>query len=179
MTSISLIIDKMIRTTKEGERESYFTDEIFCLNMIPATSLKGILLPEYLTNLPISRTNCLPNDLSCYTTKYIENLIAWIEIYFDRKVPDYQMKKLKISLHKLWDILKKLENPERWLQKAIQIAREEDGEDIKDIIAQIQENMWAEKLGIQCPTNLDVIKSINNDNLPIYEIKKLELKKIN
>lgn len=179
MTSISIMTDKRIEPSTHGERESYFDDEVFYPHSIPKTHLEGIILPEYLTNLKISKTNCLPNDISCYTRSYIKNLICCLENYFDRKIPTYQLKKLEASLIKLWNLLDSFERPERMLQRAIELQREDRGEDIKDVIAQIQEKLWEDRLQISEPTNLDVIRTLNDDNLPIYEIKTKKLQRLN
>lgn len=179
LTSISLLVNKSINTTKHGERETYFSDEIFSPDVIMITNLEGIILPEHLSNLNINQINCLPNDLSCYTKKYLNNWIYCMEIYFGHKLSSKDINDIKDSYEQLWSILEEYESPEKWIQSAIKSQRNRYGKDLKDVLANILQNLWSEKLNITNPNFMDVVMRINRDSLPIYEIKQKSLKRIN
>lgn len=175
LSSISVLVDKDIEIHKQGERETYFDDEVFCRYSIAQSKLKGILLPSHLTNQPINQISCLPNDLTCYTRRYIDHWIDCMENYFERKIPRQIIEE---SREQLWDILENYESPEKWIQSAIQHQRRIHGKDIKDIMAQILYELWQQKLNIKNPTCIDVIRKINKQELPVYEIQPTCLKKI-
>lgn len=175
MTSLSVMINKDVEISKVGEKETYFDDEVFCKKSIAKSALEGIILPSHLTIMPIKEINCLPTDLSCYTTRYINHWIDCMENYFERKIPRQVILESK---DQLWDILEEYEAPEKWINSAIQQQRRIHGQDIKDIMAQVLQDLWQQKIGIQNPTCIDVIKKINHDKLPVYEIGPRCLKKI-
>lgn len=179
MTSLSLMVAKDIDVTKQGERETYFDDELFCLDTIDKLKLRGIILPEHLSNQKIKEVNCLPNDLSCYTRSYINNWLKCIEQYFSQKIPNSYIEELKISFEQLWDIIEEYESPEKWIASAIKTQRKKYGKDIKDILASILQYMWSLKYGIENPNYLDIIMLLNQEKLPIYEIQEKTLRKIN
>ena len=179
LTSISLLVNKSINITRQGERETYFDDEIFFPNYIPVTNLEGIILPEHLSNLNINQINCLPNDLSCYTKRYLKNWIHCMEIYFGHKLSEKDLSDIKDSYEQLWSILEEYESPEKWIQSAIKSQRNQYGRDLKDVLADILQNLWSEKLSITNPNFIDVVTRINGNLLPIYEIKQKSLKRIN
>ena len=179
LTSISLLVDKNINTTKEGERETYFDDEIFSPDFIMTPHLEGIIFPEHLSNLSINQINCLPNDLSCYTKRYLKNWIHCMEIYFGHKLSEKDLSDIKDSYEQLWSILEEYESPEKWIQSAIKSQRNQYGRDLKDVLANILQNLWSEKLSITNPNFMDVVTRINKNLLPIYEIKQKSLKRIN
>lgn len=175
MSSISVLVNKDIKVLKEGERETFFDDEIFAVHSIAQSKLCGILLPSHLTNLPINQVNCLPNDLSCYTRGYIDHWIDCMENYFERKIP---RKIIEESREQLWSILEEYESPEKWIQSAVQYQRQTHGRDIKDVMAEILYELWQQKLGIENPTCIDIIRKINKQELPVYELQPTCLKKI-
>lgn len=179
MTSLSLMVAKDIDVTKQGERETYFDDELFCLDTIDKLKLRGIILPEHLSNQKIKEVNCLPNDLSCYTRSYINNWLKCTEQYFSQKIPNSYIEELKISFEQLWDIIEEYESPEKWIASAIKTQRKKYGKDIKDILASILQYMWSLKYGIENPNYLDIIMLLNQEKLPIYEIQEKTLRKIN
>ena len=176
LTSLSLMVNKDIEVSRVGERQTYFDDELFCLNYISKNMIRGIILPEHLANLQIKEVSCLPNDISCYTNKYIKNWIECMQNYFKKSI---SVKEIENSLIQYWNILNEYENPERWTESAMKTQRNLYGYDFKDVLANILNNLWQEKLNILNPTYLDVVKELNNEELPIYEIKQKCLKKIN
>lgn len=176
LTCLSLLIDKDINIAHEGERETYFEDEIFCLNSISKEKIQGIILPDHLSHLYINQVNCLPSDLSCYTKIYINHWINCMQSYFKQTIP---IQEIRESLNQFWSILEEYECPEKWTEFAIRRQRNLYGKDLKDILANILQNLWSEKLGISNPKYIDVLMRINEENLPIYEIKQKCLKRIN
>ncbi|MBE6154623.1 MAG: hypothetical protein E7163_03525 [Firmicutes bacterium] len=179
LTSLSLLINKQIGVSKEGVRQTYFDDEIFCFQSVDKSKIEGIMLPEHLSNLTINQVNCLPNDLSCYTRSYINNWLKCTEEYFRQKIPRNYIDELKVSHEQLWNIIEEYESPEKWIESAIKTQRKEYGKDLKDVLGDILQYLWSLKYGIQNPKYLDIIKMINKQSLPIYEIKEKCLKKVN
>ena len=179
LTSLSLLINKQIGVSKEGVRQTYFDDEIFCFQSVDKSKIEGIMLPEHLSNLTINQVNCLPNDLSCYTRSYINNWLKCTEEYFRQKIPRNYIDELKVSYEQLWNIIEEYESPEKWIESAIKTQRKEYGKDLKDVLGDILQYLWSLKYGIQNPKYLDIIKMINKQSLPIYEIKEKCLKKVN
>lgn len=179
LTSLSLMVDKNINLSLKGERETYFDDEIFCFNSIDKSKIDGILIPEHLSNLEICNVNCLANDLTCFTKSYINHWLKCIEEYFKRPIPNIYIEELRTSYKQLWDIIKGYESPEKWICLAVETQREKYGKDLKDILASILQYFWSLKYGVENPKYLDIIMMLNEENLPIYEIKEKCLKKIN
>ena len=179
LTSLSLLINKQIGVSKEGVRQTYFDDEIFCFQSVDKSKIEGIMLPEHLSNLTINQVNCLPNDLSCYTRSYINNWLKCTEEYFRQKIPRNYIDELKVSHEQLWNIIEEYESPEKWIESAIKKQRKEYGKDLKDVLGDILQYLWSLKYGIQNAKYLDIIKMINKQSLPIYEIKEKCLKKVN
>lgn len=178
LTSLSLMVNKDIDITERGERETFFDDELFCFNSIPNSKLEGIILPEHLSTLPINQVNCLPNDIFCYTKSYLSQWMECMQRYFNIALPREAVKDIKVSYEQLWDILEEYENPDRWVQSAIRTQRNQYGKDLKDILANILQNLWAEKFDMSNPTYMDVLMRVNNNQLPIYEIKQKTLKRV-
>lgn len=176
LTCLSLLINRNIDITNKGERETYFDDELFCLGSISKEKIEGIILPDCLSQLYINKVNCLPNDLSCYTRSYINHWINCMQSYFKKII---FVQEIKESLNQFWNILEEYECPERWTQDAMKTQRDIYGKDIKDVLASILQNLWSEKLEILNPKYIDVLMRINEENLPIYEIKQKCLKRIN
>ena len=179
LTSLSLLINKQVDVSREGVRKTYFDDEIFCFQSIDKSKIEGIMLPEHLSNLTINQVNCLPNDLSCYTKSYLNNWLKCTEAYFKYKIPCDYIDELKVSHEQLWNIIEEYESPEKWIESAIKTQRREYGKDLKDVLGDILQYLWSIKYGIQNPKYLDIIKMINKQSLPIYEIKEKCLKKVN
>lgn len=179
LTSLSLMVNKQINISKKGERETYFDDEIFCFGSIDKHQIEGIILPEHLSTLKINEVNCLPNDLSCYSRSYINNWLKCTEEYFGTQIPTPYINELKVSYEQFWNIIREYESPEKWIGLAIKIQREKYGKDLKDTLAEILHLSWSIKYGIENPRYLDVIMLLNNQNLPIYEIKEKSLQKVN
>ena len=179
LTSLSLLVDNCVNISSEGERKTYFDDEIFCLNKVEKSQLKGIILPDNLSKLTINSVNCLPNDLSCFTKRYISNWIKCIEEYFGKPIPNIYIVQLEESLDQLWSIVDEYECPEKWIGAIIRTQREKYGKDLKDILANILQYFWDLKYGFENSKYLDIVMMLNEDNLPVYEIKEKCLKKIN
>lgn len=178
LTSLSLLVNKNINVEKQGERETSFEDELFCLNSIPRSELEGIILPEHLSTLPISKVNCLPNDLSCYTKSYLNHWIECMQRYFKTTLSQEMIHDIKVSYEQFWDIIKEYENKERWVGFAIKKQRDQYGKDLKDILANVLQFLWAQKFEISNPTYMEVLTRVNDNQLPVYEIKKKTLKRI-
>ena len=53
LSSLSFMVNKEIPISKEGERETFFDDEVFHRGSIAPKELREILLPKYLTRKPI------------------------------------------------------------------------------------------------------------------------------
>lgn len=179
LSSLSLLINKQIDISKEGARQTYFDDEIFCFQSIDKSKIEGIILPEHLSNLTINQVNCLPNDLYCYTRTYLNNWLKCSEEYFKEKIPSSYIEELQLSHEQFWNIITKHESPEKWIELAIKTQRSEYGKDLKDILGDILQYMWSLKYGIKNPKYIEIIERLNDQNLPIYEIKEKCLKKIN
>jgi len=176
LSSLSLMVDKEVPIELKGERETYFDDEIFCYRVIPVSSLKGIILPDSLSSLPISKVRCLPRDLSCYTKSYLNHWIECMKQYFDIYFTEEMISHIKISYEQLWEILKKYESPERWIVSAIQEQQNQYGQDLLNVLASILETLWSEYYHLSNPTFMDVVMNVNDEQLPIYEIQSKSLK---
>ena len=179
LTCLSLLVDKDILIYKEGERETFFDDEIFCKGSIDKLKIKGILIPEHLSNLKLAEVNSLPSDLNCYTKSYLNNWLSSVEKYFGYNIPKYYIEELKESYESLWDILNAFGSPEKWLESAIWKQREKYGKDIKDVLACILEYMWSLKYNDINLKYIDIVNNLNNENIPIYEVGENRLKKVN
>lgn len=175
LTSLSLLIDKDIKIEEKGKIETFFDDEIFCRDIITNEHIKGILIPQHLTNKYIYEISCLPNDLECYTYKYINHWIDEIERYFKKETSRTEIIE---SLKIFKSIISEYERPERWVVSALDEQQQKYGEDLKDILARNLHKLWSNKLNILNPTYIDVITELNKENLDIYEIQIKELKKI-
>ncbi len=178
LTSVSLLVSKDIPVQKIGTRETFFEDELFCFRKIDKSFLEGILLPEHLSNQPISQINCLPNDLACYTRSYINHWLSVTEHYFEHNIPQNYLEKLKKSFDSFWDIIERYDNPNNWIEAAIETQKLECGKDLKDILASILEYCWSLKLQQENLTYMDIVQNLNKEHLPIYEIQEKYLKRI-
>ena len=178
LTCLSLMVNKSINIEEQGERRTFFDDEIFCLNSISTSNLEGIILPEHLSMLPINQVNCLPNDLSCYTKSYINHWIGCMQRYFNTTLSQDVIEEIKVSYEQLWNILNEYGCPDRWLEFALRQQRNQYGKDLKDILANIIQNLWSQKFDMVNPTYIDVVMKLNNNQIPIYEIKRKSLKRI-
>ena len=178
LTCLSLMVNKSINIEEQGERRTFFDDEIFCLNSISTSNLEGIILPEHLSMLPINQVNCLPKDLSCYTKSYINHWISCMQRYFNTTLSQAVIQEIKTSYEQLWNILNEYECPDRWVEFAIRKQRNQYGKDLKDILANIMQNLWSKKFDMANPTYIDVVMKLNSSQIPIYEIKQKSLKRI-
>ncbi len=178
LTSLSLLVNKGINISKQGERETFFEDELFCLDSIPVSKLEGIMLPEHLSAMPIGKVNCLPNDLSCYTKSYLNHWIGCMQRYFDTILSQETLHDIKAGYEQLWDILEEYENPHRWVEEANKTQCDRYGRDLKDILANVLQSLWSSKFAISNPTYMDIVTRINDGKLPIYEIKQRTLKRV-
>jgi len=178
LTSLSLMINKQLEVTREGERLTYFDDELFCFKSIDKSNIEGIILPEHLSNLMIKEVNCLPNDLSCFTNYYLNHWLTCVKKYFKQEIPESYIEELKISYQQLWNIIDEYESPGKWIDSIIRVQRKEYGKDIKDVLADLLQYFWSLKYGIENPTYLDIVMELNKNNLPVYEIKEKGLKRV-
>lgn len=175
LSSLSLMIDKNIKTTSIGDKETYFDDEIFSSLTISTDNIKGILLPDILSNKSFDRICPLANDLTCYTRGYINNWIYQVEEYFNQTI---DKEKILGSVNELWDILNKDGSPEKWFNYALERQKYNTGSNVNEVLANIIKELWENKLKLENPKFIDVVKIINDDRYPIYEIKEKELVKI-
>lgn len=141
--------------------------------------IEGIILPSHLTNLSINEINPLPNDLSCFTKRYLFNWLKCTEDYFNQKIPSKYIEELRKSYENFWNILSNYESPEKWFSLAITKQREENGKDLKDILAEILEFIWSLKFHIDKPSYIEIILKLNEDKLPVFEVGEKTLRKIN
>ena len=175
LSSLSLMIDKNIKTTSIGDKEIYFNDEIFSSLTISTDNIKGILLPDILSNKSFDRICPLANDLTCYTRNYLNNWIYQVEEYFNQTI---DKEKILGSVNELWDILNKDGSPEKWFNYALERQKYDTGSNVNEVLANIIKELWQNKLKLENPKFIDVVKIINDDRYPIYEIKEKELVKI-
>lgn len=175
LSSISLMIDaKSVRASSYGESESFFDDELFIKDRVEKENIKGILIPTHLTNERISNIPLLPNDLSCYTKTYINNLLSLMEIYFEKEI---DRERILRSLEHVWELFSRYERPENMLSNVCETQREIYGMDIKDELALLLSNLYQTKYGLINPTVLDIINQIN-DNVSVYELTYKSVKRI-
>ena len=175
LSSLSLMIDKNIKTTSIGDKETYFDDEIFSSLTISTDNIKGILLPDILSNKSFDRICPLSNDLTCYTRNYLNNWIYQVEEYFNQTI---DKEKILGSVNELWDILNKDGSPEKWFNYALERQKYDTGSNVNEVLVNIIKELWQNKLKLENPKFIDVVKIINDDRYPIYEIKEKELVKI-
>lgn len=174
LTSLSVIIDRDITVSNKGILDSCFDDEVFALNNIEKSHIKGIILPEHLAKESICNIPFLPGDAYCYTETQINHLIDCMEIYFNKKI---FRDELLDSVKQVWQVYS---NRERCsIASAVSFQKEKYGIDLKDVLSKIINDLWQEKLQVENPSYLDVINYINSDIQPIYEIKQKCLKKLN
>jgi len=173
LTSLSLMVDRSIEVYNKGVLESDFDDEVFVFEKIDKEKIKGIILPEHLTNKNLKDISFLPGDQHCYTIKSINHLLDCLEVYFDKKINREELLK---SVEQAWDIAYNIERTS--ITTAIKKQKEKYGIDMRDVLSSIIQELWQEKTKINNPTYIDIIKYLNKD-LPVYEIgsKKL-IKKI-
>lgn len=174
LTSISLLIDKGITINNEGERETNFRDEIFSERIYPS-SIKGILVPSHIINSKINELPSLCNEMGCYTKLYLNNLICVIETYFDSTIDKQKIYK---SLEKFWSIARKYKDPQKCISSILEIQQASFGMDLQDIISSEIAKKWMDLLNVSSATSLDIIKYLNANNLPIYELSQKTLKKV-
>ena len=169
LTSLSLMIDRNIKVNEVGIRESNFDDEVFVHKKIDIKNIKGIILPEHLTNKKLKDVSFLPGDEYCYTVKSLNHLLNCLEIYFNKKI---NREKLLESAEQVWNIAYELERPS--ITQAIKCQKERHGIDMRDILSSIIHELWQDKTKINNPTYIDIIRYLNKD-LPVYEIGSKEL----
>lgn len=179
LSRVSFLINKNITVTREVERESYFDDEVFAKDKISRILIEGILLPDSFAYERIKRINPLPNDLSCFTKKYLFHWLKCMETYFELKIPEHYIFRLKDSYETLWKILSNYGSPEKWFNLGLEKQREEKGEDLRDVLAIIFEYLWSLKFNIDNPTYIEILNLLNKDKLPVYIIEEKTLRKIN
>jgi len=169
LTSISLMLDRNIETVETGIRESNFDDEVFAPKKINREHIKGIILPEHLINKQLKDISFLPGDHYCYTSKSLNHLLDCLEIYFEKKI--YRNELLK-SIEQAWDIAYESERPS--ITQSVKFQKERYGIDMRDVLSSVIHKLWENKIGINNPTYIEVIKYLNND-LPVYEISSKKL----
>ena len=169
LTSVSLMIDRSVEVNEVGVLESLFDDEIFAHEKIIREDVKGIILPEHLTNKQLKDIPFLPGDAYCYTPKAINHLLDCLEIYFDKKICREELLK---SVGQAWDIAYESSRPS--ITSAVKEQRKRYGIDMKDVLSSIIHELWKEKTGINNPTYIEIIKYLNKD-LPVYEIGSKKL----
>lgn len=164
LTSLSLMIDRSIKINEVGIRESNFDDEVFAHEKINRENIKGIILPEYLTNKQLKDISFLPGDEYCYTINSLNHLLDCLEIYFNKKI---NREKLLKSTEQAWNIA--YESERTSITTAVKEQKERYGIDMRDVLSSIIDELWQEKTKITNPTYIEIIKYLNND-LPVYEI---------
>lgn len=175
LSSLSFLLSSDLEITRKGERSPYFDDEVFRYGRIPREAIQGILLPEHLTYQKIDQLAYLPSDLSCYTNRYIQNWIACTEAYFGKKIEN---QPIATSMKQLWSIIRQFERPENWVDSILEEQREKYGEDLRDVLARILNQLWANHLGLSNPRYIDVLESINRNRVPVYELRETGIQKI-
>lgn len=172
LTSLSLLVDRNINVSIRGVRESGFDDEVYALRRIEKDHIKGILLPNHLKDEKIKNISFLSGDHFCYKEKNINHLIDCLENYFSKKI---DRQPLLTSLSQAWCIADELESAS--ITSAIRIQKERYGIDMRDELALLIHKLWEDKTQIENPTYIDIIRYLNDDNLPIYEIGRKQLTK--
>ena len=170
LTSISFLIEKNVPTRTKGYRETNFSDELFVAHRILKKNIAGILLPEHLGKSKIKEVICLSDDLSNYNVTYINHWISCIEAYFHVSLSAEDKSRIFKSLENLLKILDKYDEPENMLNYLLIEQKRMEGIDLRDILSEIVNRLWEERLNIEEPTYLDALLTINHDEFPIYEI---------
>lgn len=175
LTSVSVMVNKDIKVYGAGEQITYFSDEVFAYSHIPKEHIRGIIYPSHLTNLSISEIPCLPKSMACYEPDFINKWIEYMEKYFG----------LQLDRRKILDnyrLLKSIIDQYTYVahgELVINDQKNKYGIDFLDVLASELQTCWSKKVGVEHPTFTNVISYINDTNLPIYEISKKSLKKIN
>lgn len=173
LTSISLLISKNIEVTNKGEKETHFLDEVFSKD-ISINKIEGILIPSHIINKTIDELPCLCNEMGCYTRPYLTNLINVIETYFNKEI---DREAIFNSLKQFWSIASKYEEPQKYIKSILIEQQNRYGYDLQDVISSIIASQY--KIKYKKPTtSLDIIKELNSNNLPIYELGEKKLTKI-
>ena len=172
LTSLSFMIDRNIKVNEAGFLESNFDDEVFAYKKIDRKNIKGIILPEHLSDKQLKDIPFLPGDSYCYTLKNLNHLLDSLEIYFQKRI--YREELLK-SIEQAWNIVHESNLPS--ITVAIKFQKEKYGIDMKDILSSIIDELWKDETGLNNPTYIDIVKYLNKD-LPVYEITSKKLRKI-
>ena len=175
LSSVSVLVNKDIKVSDTGERMTFFDDEVFKYRSIAPSKIEGIIYPEHLGNLRISKVCCLPRDIECYREEYINLWIDYMEKYFNIAMP---REEIMTSFYQLKEIMDQYSYIAHGYL-VINDQKRKYGTDLIDVLASSLEECWSEKFHIENPTFKDVIMHINDGNLPVYEIKKKSLKQVN
>lgn len=175
LSCVSLLVDKRVSVVSEGERETFFDDEVFCYQGVPKNAILGIILPEHLVNLKISQVCCLTSDIDNYRKRYVEHWILEMEKYFGEKI-DQEFLLSKVI--ELGTIFEEVSRPERWVSSCLENQRKKFGCDLIDALAMELERLWLRRIGVDTLKYIEAIDYINRESLPVYEIGKKSLKRI-
>lgn len=172
LTSLSLLVDKNITTIKNDSLISYFDDEVFAYDKIDKSHLKGILLPNYLASKELKDIPFLPNDPHSYTLESINHLLDFLDNYFNTSI---DRTKLLNATAEAWHIANEFSRPV--ISSALEIQKTRYGIDMLDVLSSLMQELWSCKTKISYPTYIDIIKYLNHDELPIYEVVEMKLTK--
>ena len=172
------MINKDIEVSNYGEKETYFDDEIFCKGKIDPSKIEGIIVPSKLSKTKVKRTSFLTNDLSNYTTRYLQNWLEAMRDYYRCNIPQKFVDELNTSKQQFWDVCDDYSDPSRWVGGVLRTQKNRYGKDIKDVIAIIVNYLCVQKYGMDNPTMMELLMKINTNNVPIYEISSKSLSRV-
>ena len=173
LSSLTIMLDKNL---EKEELSTLFFDEYYVKDYIDKSYIKGIIVPEHISNKSLLETKPLANNVNCYKIEYIDNWIKCMELYFGKKI---DKSKIINSLKELTKILNSYKVDEKYLINALIEQKNINGYNFDNILASIIKELWEEKLKINNPKYIDIIKILNNNEHPIYEMGVMQLKKIN
>lgn len=175
LTSLTFLISNNIKISDFGSKMTYFNDELFVMNFIGKENIKGIMVPDSISNLPINKLRCLPQEWKCYTYEYINNWILCMESYFGVRIDKVEIDASLCQARKIFD---SYDFPDCFIHKAIREQWYLYGRCLYNVMSDIMMKLWEDKLGVNNPKFMDVVLDINDDRLPVYEIKRDRIRKV-
>lgn len=175
----SFLISSFIDSYNTKENYIYCNDVRFINLPLDKDAVKGISIPEHMINENINHLNAV-NDLKILIDEYrYSEYISNISKYFNKNISGSLYETERRNLKKLYMDYYFKGYEEDAIYKALKEQKDTLGTNLYELINDYVDQLWGSKIGKIDIKLLDVINYINDDYLPIYEIQKSRVKKLN
>lgn len=176
----SFLISSFIDSYDDKTSYPYCNDVRYMMLPIDKSDIKGVTIPEHLVNKNVLELESIIDKNILISLNKLNDYIKYVNKYFDIQNNSFNCEDEFLKFKGIYDHYYMLGYEKNAsIEKALLEQKEYYNKNIYELVSNYIYELWSKKLNNDDVKLIDIIKYINNDNKPIYEIKKEKILTIN